>query len=265
MPGPDADPHDTPRAVVFVDLDDTLFSTLRKTPAPVGPAVAHRRDGAPLSYMSSAQRALFALLSAAGMLVPTTGRNVEAYRRIALPFTGPVICSFGGVILTADGIPEPRWHALISAEAARHTDALLGLVEPVLRLGDRLGADVRARAIEDAGNPLYLSVKHNQDDGAALARVANQVHPLVPPGWRVHHNDNNLAVMPPYLGKERAVAWFRAELAPPGALAIGIGDSLSDLPFMAACDFAMAPSGSQVLAAWRDAAMAADRSRPLPP
>jgi len=66
----------------------------------------------------------------------------------------------------------------------------------------------------------------------------------------VHLNDNNLTVVPRCLGKHRAVEYVlnRYTEGQP-ALSLGFGDSLSDAPFLAACDFAVMPRKSQLLRA----------------
>ena len=74
----------------------------------------------------------------------------------------------------------------------------------------------------------------------------------MPANWTLHRNGNNVAFMPPFLGKDRAVASFLPALRDrfPTAPVIGIGDSLTDAPYMALCDFAMTPAGSQLARAF---------------
>jgi hydroxymethylpyrimidine pyrophosphatase-like HAD family hydrolase len=233
------------RPIVFVDLDDTLFSTLRKDPTATL-AVAFDRQDQPRSFMSERQRAFLAWLSRDALLVPTTGRNREAFRRVRLPLDGYAICSFGGLILTPDGEPEPHWHARMATAAADCQVLLTRLTERLLELADERGLDVRARVICDADVPFYVSAKHNRDDSAGLESLSAAILPLLPDGWQLHLNDNNLSIMPPFLGKEHAVAWFLQEIAADGAFAVGVGDSLSDAPFLALCDYVVTPSRSQL-------------------
>ncbi len=56
--------------------------------------------------------------------------------------------------------------------------------------------------------------------------------------------------MPPFLGKAHAVARLlpRLRQAHPEAPILGFGDSLTDAPFMALCDYAVTPTGSQLAA-----------------
>lgn len=234
------------RRIFFVDLDDTFFQSLRKLGGDDGEAAAIGRDGLPLSFMRPKQRALFDGLNSMGEVVATTGRNLDAYGRVTLGFTGAAICSFGGVILNADGAIDSDWHARIAAFAEPCRPVLRAVVDGLL---DRSRGDVRARVITDAGIDLYVSIKHNTGDAAALAALSTELRRDVPDGWLVHCNDNNLAILPPHIGKQHAVAYYLDEVVREPVLSFGVGDSLSDAAFMARCDFALAPSQSQIMSA----------------
>ena len=63
----------------------------------------------------------------------------------------------------------------------------------------------------------------------------------------LHCNGNNLALMVKGAQKHDAVRRVTAELKQDGPLVtIGAGDSLTDLPFMQICDFALVPQASQI-------------------
>ena len=73
------------RAIALVDLDDTLFQTLRKCPPDV-PAerlvpLGFARDGSPLSYATPRQLNLLEWLAESAWLVPVTARSREALMR----------------------------------------------------------------------------------------------------------------------------------------------------------------------------------------
>jgi hydroxymethylpyrimidine pyrophosphatase-like HAD family hydrolase len=232
--------------LVFVDLDDTLFCSRRKTPDAGAEPIAYRSDGVALSFMTARQSAFFEWLSRDAVIVPTTGRNAAALGRVRLRFVAHAICSFGGLLLCPDGSPEPRWRAYIEEQARAALPRLGTLLEMIRMEAARVGVDVRARSVADDGLELYLSIKHNADDAAALAALVPFIESHLPEGWRIGLNDNNLAVLPAFLGKEKAVAWYLEHLAAPHAFVLGAGDSFSDAPFLALCDYVLTPAQSQL-------------------
>ena len=237
------------RAIALVDLDDTLFQTLGKCPPDV-PAealapIGYARDGAPLSYATPRQMSFLSWLSDSTLLVPVTARSRDALERVRIDWTRAV-CAHGGLILDRAGGPDPRWHARMAAQSQAQAATLDALSE---RVREEAGAErLRVRVLEEDGLPLYVLAKHPDGDSAALCAAVERVVPEVPVGWTVHLNGNNAAFLPPFLGKQHAVAFLLPELRRqyPDAPVIGIGDSLTDAPFMALCDFAMMPSRSQL-------------------
>jgi hypothetical protein len=240
------------RAIALVDLDDTLFQTLGKCPPDVPAealaAIGYARDGAPLSYATPRQLSFLSWLSESTLLVPVTARSRDALERVRIDWTR-AICAHGGLILDAAGEADPIWRSRMASEAGAHAEALARLARRVE--ADARGIALRIRILEEEGLPLYLLVKHDSGDSAALGRVIDRVVPQVPSGWTIHRNGNNAAFLPPFLGKQHAVAYLMSELRGqyPDAPIIGIGDSLTDAPFMALCDFAMMPTQSQLAAA----------------
>lgn len=239
------------RAIALVDLDDTLFQTLRKCPPDVPQErlvpLGFARDGSPLSYATPRQVALIAWLSETAWLVPVTARSRDALMRARIPFTAAV-AAHGGVILAEDGEPDREWHAYVSAQADAHASALRTLRDRVAIAAEARRAALRVRVLEEEGVGLYVLAKHEETDEAALHGAIDAVLDDVPSGWTVHRNGNNVAIMPPWLGKQHAVKALlpRLRRAHPDAPVIGIGDSVTDAPYMALCDYAMMPRGSQL-------------------
>lgn len=233
--------------LVLGDLDDTLFQTRRKCPGGCELVpVAYGRGGEALSFATAKQRRLFDWLRASAAFVPVTGRNADAVARVDLAFGGYAITAFGGVILTPVGASDAGWREQVAAHAAVHLPVLEELRRSALGRAARAGADVRATIVADQGMPLYLSLKHDAGGAAALASFVSGFVDALPAGWRVHLNDNNAAFLPPWLAKEHAVRHFLEHIAPPDAVTFGFGDSHSDAPFLALCDYALVPAGSQL-------------------
>ena len=229
---------------IFTDLDDSLLQTLRK--CPLGSELlqaAVDRGGKPLSYFTSEQQALIALLEQ-GIIIPVTGRNSEALDRVHLSFPSYRITSHGALLLGPDGYPDTAWMTTIGNECQRWLD----IMRAASRWLEENTADMalRTRIIEDHGMPVYVSIKGEE---AALDEIADRIHEI----WReedaqIHRNGENMALLPAFARKELAVAFLmqrlRKEIKNP--LFIGLGDSISDLPFMRLCHFAMVPQNSQI-------------------
>jgi hypothetical protein len=239
------------RPYVFLDLDDTLFQTRPKCPAGAKLHVAASApDGTPNSFMTEKQRALFTWLDESAVVIPTTGRNQSAFRRVHLPFRHGAILNFGGTIVDEAGEIDAPWHARIREELAPQAPALEDARAGIEAFCRRHAIEAHARVIGDFGLDLYVVVKHAQGDVAALTRVQREhVRPRTDEArFRIHLNGNNLSIVPHGVSKERAIRYLlEGRLATAeGRLTIGIGDSLTDAPFLLACDFGLLPRGSQL-------------------
>jgi hypothetical protein len=241
------------RIVLFLDLDDTILQTQPKCPAgeavrPVG----FGKDGKPLSFMTERQRTLLDKLFSSATIIPTTARNYDAFRRIDLVFQGPVILDFGGVVLLPERKLDPVWDARIRPRAQEVGPALHKFQEAIARFiaGEKLGAI--ARVIADFDMPLYVVVKHPQGDCAKLKPIQEELHRLADPDqYFLHGNDNNLSLVPRFLGKERAVQHvLQNHFGSEPVLTVGLGDSFTDGPFLDLCDFSMMPRGCQLSQNW---------------
>jgi len=239
------------RAIAFVDLDDTLFQTLGKCPPDVGhdrlTPLGFTKDGEALSYATPRQMRFLEWLAETTLLVPVTARSLDALRRVRIDYKAAV-CAHGGVILDDAGEVDAGWAKEIGAKAAAHVPELNAFTDAIVMEAQRSGTLINARVLTEDGMPLYVLAKHANADAAALNRVVDAAVPALPPGWTDHRNGNNIALMPPYLGKRHAVAKLLPVLRAryPDAPVLGIGDSITDAPFMAACDYAMLPTGSQL-------------------
>lgn len=238
--------------VVFLaDLDDCLFQTMRKCPDDVPVAdlipLGFAKDGSPLSYATPRQMGFLNWMLASGEVIPVTARSLDATRRAKFPYTRAIAAN-GGVMLGHDGQPDEEWTRGLMTEAAPFVDDLKRLHADAVAIAARDGADVRTWIVEEDGVSCYLVIKNNVEDVPQLHAIGKELRGTVPEGWTYHANGNNIAITPPHIGKARAVAklipLIRAEK--PGCTIIGIGDSITDGPFMELCDMAMCPSKSQI-------------------
>ncbi|QCR38529.1 hypothetical protein [Nissabacter sp. SGAir0207] len=263
-------PHDAfTRPIIFTDLDDTLFQTLRKIPGPqaqqplaVG---ALDRDLAPRSFMMARQANLVQWMLAQAETIPVTARGTDELARVCIPFDSYAITTHGAVILTPQGEPDASWQAQISAQLAPYQTRLAALQQHVSTLlADPQAQDAHlptapgwCRMCQEYGIPIYLVMKVKESSQLeALNRYADWVAQTFDlDGFYVHRNGNNIAWLPNCIDKGHAVRYLLARLHEhaPDRPVLGFGDSLTDFSFMQQCDFLALPQRSQVLALLQDA------------
>jgi trehalose-6-phosphatase len=235
-----------PRVVIFLDLDDTILQTAPKCPPgePVE-AVATDRAGRALSFMTRAQRRLLDFWWEQGTVIPVTGRTDDALARVAIPFISWRITHHGAVIRQPDGRLPAWWRVEV--------EPLLAAAQPLLRsMAARLSGRATAGGYRVSSHSVdewlsYVSIKAD-DDGATLSQVRARLEEAeLPPELALHHNGNNLALTVRGAQKHDAVRRVARELEREGPIVtIGAGDSLTDIPFLRTCDFALAPRDSQI-------------------
>jgi hypothetical protein len=239
---------------LFADLDDTLFQTLEKCPGPREQlrTAALLPDGRPNSFTTAAQRAFLDFALDGMTVIPATARNLDQFNRVDLPFTSYAVINYGGVVLRPDRSVDEAWLEALRPAMLAALPGLRELAALIDEHGARSGIGHRTRLVEDFGTPFYICVKDPDKQHARLARIEDEVvAPWIAAGshdYFIHRNGNNIAVLPKALNKANAVR-HETELlrARHGAiLTFGMGDSRSDARFMAACDYAIVPRGTQL-------------------
>jgi len=235
---------------IFTDLDDSLFQTERKCPEKASLfAAAVDRHGQTLSYFTAAQQLLLDLFEQ-GTVIPVTGRNTTALKRVHLRFNSYRITSHGALILTPEGHPDTAWLGACQAHYSGWAEHLTAASQQIKQWIECSGLALRCRVIEDHNLPVYVSIKGDESDLEQVAAYAGEI-------WRgkdvqVHRNGQNMALLPPFASKEKAVEFlmrrFIATEAEP--LFLGLGDSITDLPFLRLCHYAITPRGSQIQESW---------------
>ena len=272
---------EAPELLILTDLDDSLFSTLRKIPE-------HLRDKSTLaaraastvsgkdSFMTARQSAMLKWMDLT-RCVPVTARGTEAYARVALSFAGPAaIVANGAVMLDQEGKVNTVWAAHVMTILQPLQEQLLRLPEIMQTLAAQLSLDIRSWAVmEPSCGAVYAVAKCNDNtDGAGLADLLDDIKAHFTnettskagvstdtvansrtddpvdgwaDNWRFHINGNNLSLTPAGISKAIATAWLLKTLRrDKELLTIGVGDSSSDLEFMRLCDAWLTPTGSQI-------------------
>lgn len=242
----------------FVDLDDTLFQTLRKCDIHIEgnnnielQPLAYLKNGLPISYATPKQQRLFNWISETSRIIPVTARNFDAFSRVHLPFSEDVVLNHGAVIINKDRQLNSEWHALMVNALGEFESDFLALWRAV---EDFAGHDplLKPRLIDDFGVTWYGVIKHAEANEEALQKLLKTVilpNPAIISGKVYHHsNGNNLAIIPSVISKGHAVRFLMARYRNKhdSIFTVGIGDSRTDSLFMSLCDYALIPRHTQL-------------------
>lgn len=240
---------------ILTDLDDCLFGTRRKVPEDQseGLTLASRLiDGSPSGYFTRRQKHMLESLFELGTVIPVTARSLDAFRRVDIAWRAEAVCAHGGLVVASDGQIDRDWLAKVRAvQSASALDVASAYALLEAEIGEAAGYRhwIVDEPIEgESPLTLYIVVKHEAREEAALAPLGRAMRAALGGGWAVHLNGNNLAIMPRWLGKRSAVRFLldRIRTDHPHAPVIGMGDSHSDIGFLSECDYMMTPSRGQI-------------------
>ncbi|AUZ05718.2 hypothetical protein ADP71_23590 [Vitreoscilla sp. C1] len=240
--------------LLFVDLDDTLFhSHNKRQPDTHDVALAYLQDGSAISYANQKQMTMLKFWQESHVMIPVTARNRNAFERVVIEFKHGAVINYGGIVLQADGSLDEAWSQQSQAHA-RHSEPILQVLLDYLNslIQTTEYSSLHARIISDVGIAFYVLLKSKTGDLVQVAQVTHMVKQfLAQEGWteyQVHHNGNNLAIMPPWLNKRHGVRYLLAQWQQRGeVVSFGMGDSVIDLGFMNECDYLMVPNPSQIV------------------
>lgn len=226
------------RALVAVDLDQTVVFS-RRSAGEAGPSVVvEHLDGEELSSMTVGAVDAYARLAARHVLVPVTTRTVAQYSRIRLPAPTPyAVCANGGVLLV-DGARDEDWAAWVRLVCAR--SAPLTEVEALL---SRVAGEPWVRLVRSAEGLFCYLVAHSREEVPAdwLTGLADALGPL---GWGVSVQGRKVYAVPEGLSKAAAVGRLAGLLGTDVLLAAG--DSLLDRPLLELADAAVRPAHGEL-------------------
>ena len=241
----------------LMDLDDTLFQTKRKLPATdeVLICASVNKQGEPLSFFTQKQASFFHWLSAHTTLIPITARDTTEIQRVKLPFDDFKVLTHGAVILDKDNQPNHAWQTHIKQKLKAEQTTLRTITrllddingfESSLLGKTALSITPHTENFDGEKLTVYLAVKHNQKKHRVLETLAERLTYELPDGFYVHHNANNLAVLPDFVHKRHAVYFLMQNHFIKERPVFGFGDSLADLPFLRLLDWYGTPNKGQL-------------------
>lgn len=235
---------------IFVDLDDTLFQTNRRcSPNDDFTIATLDKSGNPLSFMNPKQKLFVEWMYQTSRLIAVTARSVEALSRVKMTFNHGAVCSHGGTVLNADGSVDQQWHAQVELLLTPYQQLLQQLIEGLQQAAQPLGS-IRTWIVEENGLGLYAVAKQNDVSETSPLFLKQLIHAL-PAEYQsqfyIHCNGNNLAIIPKVISKAAAVRYIQQHKLSDiqNSFLLGFGDSLSDLEFLAECDWLGLPKSSQ--------------------
>lgn len=240
---------------IFLDLDDTLFQTLRKcefgADDPKLQVRAYLPDGTPNSFATHKQQWLWDWLSQGFKIVPVTARDLHAFERCTLPFQEEVVINHGAVILDKQRQVDNVWLDNITQALPAYHEKFFDLWTDIENYAQQKPG-YKPRLVNDFNITWYGYIKHQDRTETTLTILLNEIikpHPSIIDGslyW--HINGNNLAVLPKIINKQDAVSYLLAKYKSqyPELLTFGAGDSKTDAGFITLCDYALIPKNTQL-------------------
>jgi hydroxymethylpyrimidine pyrophosphatase-like HAD family hydrolase len=238
---------------IFLDLDDTLFQTLRKCNAEDPSRLQLRAtlpDGTPNSFATPKQQWLWHWLAKDFKLVAVTARDFHAFGRVDLPFQEEVVLNHGAVILDKQRNVDAVWMAKMLATLPEYHEKLLAVWQKIEAYCTP-DPSFKLRLVDDFDTTWYGVIKHKSGTEAALLPVLQCIENhqyLIDGSLYWHLNGNNLAILPKIINKQDAVEYLieRFKQQFPDVLTFAAGDSKSDAAFLGLCDYALIPTNTQL-------------------
>ena len=239
---------------LFLDLDDTVFQTARKCASlEYASPASYNLAGEASSYFLPKQRQLLKDLSRQWRIIPTTARTQASYARVELGVScaDGTILNHGATILCADGREDRQWRIKTESSLKALSPLLVQIKQAIEQYAHINDIAVLVRIIHESGLEYCTEVRHHQADYAQLQNLLTQyIQPLLMEyiDFKVYLNGNCLTILPRCVNKAHAVEYCIQALEQQYGeiITMGMGDSLSDLPFMTLCDYVMTPKHTQL-------------------
>lgn len=230
--------------VFFSDIDDTLIQRKKNYQPPISSDVELPTVSS--SYSTPAQQSLINLCNEQ-VFIPVTGRNKAAIDRLSIMMNSFKVIDHGAIILNENDEIDPDWQKILLKESDSWQHILADYAARIIQFIKDKSLALRCKLISDFGFACYVSIKGSYDELLKLSAITDQFSVLAD-NARVHLNGSNMALLPPFACKKRAVEFLQQYFLAQAqdTLFVGLGDSNSDLAFMQTCHFQMIPQHSQI-------------------
>ncbi len=233
------------KAILFIDLDDTIFQTKRKNATGIIPVTQHENPNN-ISYMTKAQDIFTDIFFSYPdlQIIPVTARNTQQYNRTYLSKDKRIntfVTCFGADIHNQSLI-DSYWKDYIDDKYVKLKPSLNILLENILSIEykDNFNISIsenRYIIVKNKSKDVNVFTNQNQD-------MKNEILKFLSNDYFIHFNSNYLSLIPKFIDKKQAVEYLINKYNP--TLTIGAGDSISDYGFMSLCNYKIIPSNSQI-------------------
>ncbi len=213
------------------DLDNTLIYSYKRDIG-TDKILAERYEGREVSYMTVRSHTMLDEVFHKLLFVPVTTRSVEQYQRIWFSevWTPKLALTTNGGVLLVDGESDPAWYA-VSKQLAEQAEDAMQQAEAILADDPNRALDVRRV------DGLFVYTKSsNVPETMERLRQGIDLSAV-----ELFDNGGKLYVLPRGLNKGEALHRLRARLGTDPHI-FAAGDSLFDLPLLAAADTVFSPA-----------------------
>lgn len=239
----------TNKSVVFTDLDDTIFSTLRKQESKnLDSFLLGSIDskGNPSGYLNKVQQNFFNHLKSMGKIIPVTARVTNALDRAIIFEKGGDAIWYHGAIIRYNSKIDDEWYERsvnILKEARVSFEKMIELLEK--RNLDNYFKISSSKYEDLDSQQLQVLIRNNDNSILNKDLVTDLLKDLTNDDLYCHKQRNYITFLPKGISKREAVNYLIKK--EDFDLTIGCGDSDVDLGFMSLCDYAVIPKKSLLL------------------
>lgn len=235
--------------LVFTDLDDTLFSTMRKQPEYkveecfVGTVKA---NGEPSGYLNPHQKAFFDRINSIGEIVPVTARVTEQLDRAIIIKGFKHAAWYQGALVKINNEIDKEWQDIsFSALSAVQNDfeKLYKSLYGNNKFNDLHIILDRFKDLDGMAYQFYIERKEKNRKLISMDLLEDYIKQYLDPNkYYIHQQFDYISILSKEINKAKAVKYMKEKLNP--ILTIGCGDSDVDVSFMRECDYAIFPRKS---------------------
>lgn len=235
--------------LVFTDLDDTLFSTMRKQ---IGYNMDDcfvgtiKQDGTPSGYLNPSQKAFFDRLRTIGNIVPVTARITEQLKRAVIVQGYQHAAWYQGALIQINHDIDSNWKEnsfSILSSAQQDFEKIYKIMSLDKKLDDFHIILDRFEDLDNMAYQFYIERKEKNRSLISMDIIGKYIEDFLDPQkYYVHKQFDYISILSKDINKTKAVRYIKEKLSP--LISIGCGDSDVDVCFMRECDYAIFPKKS---------------------